>query len=44
LEHDQEYDYLVASARTQLGEASFAAAWAAGAAMTLNEAAALAEA
>jgi predicted ATPase/Tfp pilus assembly protein PilF len=44
LEHDQEYDHLVAIARTQLGEATFAAAWAAGAAMTLDEAAALVEA
>jgi predicted ATPase/DNA-binding SARP family transcriptional activator len=34
LEHDQ----LVASARTQLGEAAFAAAWAKGQAMTLDEA------
>jgi hypothetical protein len=37
LEHDQ----LVASARTELGETAFDAAWAAGAAMTLDEAAAL---
>jgi tetratricopeptide (TPR) repeat protein len=42
LVHDQEHDQLVASARTQLGEAAFAAAWAAGAAMTLDEAVALA--
>lgn len=33
-----EHDRLVAIARTQLGEAAFAAAWAAGAAMTLDEA------
>jgi hypothetical protein len=39
-----EHDHLVAIARTQLGEAAFAAAWAAGAAMTLDEAVALAEA
>jgi tetratricopeptide (TPR) repeat protein len=38
----QEHDQLVASARTQLGEAAFSAAWAAGAAMTLDEAVALA--
>jgi predicted ATPase/Tfp pilus assembly protein PilF len=39
----REHDRLVAGARTQLGEATFAAAWAAGAAMTLDEAAVLAE-
>jgi predicted ATPase len=40
----QEYEHLLALARTQLGEAAFAAAWAAGAAMTLDEAVALVEA
>jgi tetratricopeptide (TPR) repeat protein len=40
LEHDQ----CVALARAQMGEATFAAAWAAGAAMTLDEAVALVEA
>ena len=39
-----EHDHLVASVRTQLGEATFAATWAAGAAMTLDEAVALMEA
>jgi uncharacterized protein HemY len=39
----QEHDQLVALAHTQLGEAAFAAAWAAGAAMTLEEAVALIE-
>jgi predicted ATPase len=39
----QEHDQLLALARTQLGEESFAAAWAAGAAMTLDEAVALIE-
>jgi hypothetical protein len=33
-----EHDELIANARTQLGEATFAALWAAGAAMTLDEA------
>jgi tetratricopeptide (TPR) repeat protein len=36
-----EHDQLVATARTQLGEAAFAAAWAVGEALTLEEAAAL---
>jgi tetratricopeptide (TPR) repeat protein len=40
----EEHEQLVAVARTALGEAAFAAAWAAGAAMTLDEAAALVEA
>jgi tetratricopeptide (TPR) repeat protein len=38
LVHDQEYEHLVALARTQLGEATFTALWAAGATMTLDEA------
>jgi predicted ATPase/DNA-binding SARP family transcriptional activator len=40
----REHDHLIAIARTQLGEAAFSAAWAAGAAMTLDEAVVLAEA
>jgi hypothetical protein len=39
-----EREQLVANARAQLGEAAFAAAWAAGVTMTLDEAAALAKA
>jgi hypothetical protein len=39
----REHTHLVASARTQLGEATFAAAWAAGAAMTLDQAKVLIE-
>jgi hypothetical protein len=39
----QEHQQFVATARTELGEAAFAAAWAAGAAMTLDEAVALVE-
>jgi tetratricopeptide (TPR) repeat protein len=33
----REHDHLIASARAQLGEAAFAAAWAAGVEMTLDE-------
>jgi hypothetical protein len=40
----REHDQLVAQARAHLGEADFAAAWAVGAALTLDEAVALVEA
>jgi predicted ATPase len=39
-----EHEHLVAGARTQLGEATFAEVWAAGAALTLDEAVTLIEA